>query len=171
MAFSLFPHHMYDSIHQMDPAALAAAGVRLVLADLDNTISPYSVSEPTEEVLAWKRGLEQHGIALFILSNNRSKTRVKEYCRLLDVPFIDHAGKPKRASFLRAMEQMGAAPEETVMVGDQIVTDVLGGSRAGIPVYLVKPIRIRDNILRILRHGLEQPVIFLAKMRRSHRRK
>ncbi|MDD4509522.1 MAG: YqeG family HAD IIIA-type phosphatase [Oscillospiraceae bacterium] len=169
LAFSLLPHRVYDSIYQLDPEALGRSGVRLMLTDLDNTISPYSISEPTEAVLAWKEKLEQHGITLFVLSNNRSATRIKRYCQMLQVPFIDHAGKPKKTSFLQAMEQMGATKEETIMVGDQIFTDVLGGNRVGIPVYLVKPIRIRDNILRILRHGFEWPFILIAKIRQGYR--
>ncbi len=168
MAFSLLPDRVYATIDQLDPETLAASGIRLMLADLDNTISPYSVGEPTEKVIAWKETLERNGISLFVLSNNRSPTRIKQYCYQLGIPFIDHAGKPRKASFLKAMEQMGCGKDETIMVGDQIFTDVLGGKNAGIPVYLVKPIRIRDNFFRILRHGLEQPFILLAKWRQRH---
>ena len=170
MAFSLLPDRVYQSIYQLDPEALAASGIRLIVADLDNTISPYSVGEPTKEIFAWKETLQHHGISLFILSNNRSPTRIKKYCHQLGVPFIDHAGKPRKASFLKAMEQMGCRKEETIMIGDQIFTDVLGGNNAGIPVYLVKPIRIRGHLFRILRHGLEQPFILLAKWR-QHKQK
>lgn len=169
MAISFLPQRVYHSIWQVDLEELSAAGIRLILSDLDNTISPYSVAEPPESVFAWKQQLEDHQMTLFVLSNNRSPTRIKRYCRKLGVPFIDHAGKPKTTSFFRAMEQMGCTPEETVMLGDQIFTDVLGGNRAGIPVHLVKPIRIRDNPLRALRHGLEMPFIWAAKMRQAYR--
>ncbi|MBQ1351698.1 MAG: YqeG family HAD IIIA-type phosphatase [Oscillospiraceae bacterium] len=168
MPFSLLPTRVYSSIDQLEPDALQAAGVRLILSDLDNTISPYSVAEPPETVFAWKRALEAHQITLFILSNNRSPTRIRRYCEKLGVPFIDHAGKPKTASFFRAMEQMDCTEKETIMLGDQIFTDVLGGNRAGIPVYLVKPIRIRDNPFRALRHGLEQPFILAARLRQAY---
>lgn len=169
MAVSFLPQRTYDTIWQLNLEELSAAGIRLILSDLDNTISPYSVAEPPEQVFAWKQQLEHHQIKLFVLSNNRSPTRIKQYCRALGVPFIDHAGKPKTVSFFRAMEQMGCTPEETIMLGDQIFTDVLGGNRAGIPVYLVKPIRIRDNPLRALRHGLELPFILAANIRQAYR--
>ena len=165
MAISLLPDRVYGTLDQIDWESLAGSGLRLLLADLDNTISPYSVFEPTEAVFAWKARLERCGIRLFVLSNNRSKTRTKHYCRLLQVPYIHHAGKPRAASFCKAMEQMGCSREETLMVGDQVFTDVCGAKNAGIAVYLVKPICIRDNPLRALRHGIQQPFIWAARLR------
>ena len=167
MAISLIPDQLCDSIYELDGEALQKAGIRLILADLDNTISPYSVSEPTEDVREWHAMLMSYGLSLFIVSNNRSKTRIKHYCSLLDVPFIDHAGKPRRAPFFQAMKQMGVTPKETIMVGDQVFTDVLGAKNAGIKVILVEPIELRDNLFRRLRHFLEQPIIAIARHRQS----
>lgn len=167
MSFPLIPDRVYGSIYDIDLAALSAAGITLMLADLDNTISPYSVAAPTGEVRAWSAALSAHGIALFVVSNNRSQHRIKDYCNLLGVPYIDHAGKPRAASFLRAMEQMGRTPSQTVMVGDQIFTDVMGGRNAGIKVLLVRPIDIGGNPLRTLRYGLEQPFRALGKRKRN----
>ena len=43
MAFSLTAHWTGRSIYDIDPAALAKRGIRLLLADLDNTLVPYGV--------------------------------------------------------------------------------------------------------------------------------
>ena len=71
MAFSMLPHWTGGSIFDIDPAALARRGITLLLADLDNTLVPYGVPEPTEGVRAWNRALEEAGVTLFVLSNNR----------------------------------------------------------------------------------------------------
>mgnify|MGYP002703986462 CR=1 FL=1 len=63
------------------------------------------------------------------------------------------------------MERMGAAPEETVMVGDQIFTDILGANRAGVTPLLVKPIRLAGNPGRYLRYAVETPFRLLGKRR------
>jgi HAD superfamily phosphatase (TIGR01668 family) len=157
MPFPLIPDRRYRSIHDIDPGDLQGKGVRLLLADLDNTVAPYHIPLPTPEILAWRDELAACGIRLFILSNNRGATRAQNYCRALGVPFLAHAGKPRRAGFERAMREMGAAPEETLVLGDQIFTDVLGARRAGLPVWLVRPADIRRNPLRALRYLLEQP--------------
>ena len=46
-------------------------------------------------------------------------------------------GKPKTAFFELAIERLGCAPDETVMVGDRYDTDILGGARAGIRTVAV----------------------------------
>lgn len=167
MAFSLIADGLYPSIHHIEAEELAARGITLLLADLDNTIAPYSVSAPTDEVRAWNDTLKNCGVDLFVLSNNRSPRRIKDFCQALGVPYIDHAGKPKAKSFHLAMERMGRTPAQTAMVGDQIFTDVLGAKNAGVRVLLVRPIDISGNPLRNLRFGLEQPFRLLAGRRKQ----
>ncbi|MCC7023749.1 MAG: HAD-IIA family hydrolase [Thermomicrobiales bacterium] len=46
-------------------------------------------------------------------------------------------GKPETPMLEMAMLRMGTRPEETVMVGDRLDTDILAGERAGMPTVLV----------------------------------
>ena len=71
MPVSPIPRGVYPSVTALDPEALRARGITLVLADLDNTLVPYGVTEPPEEIVAWKQALEDQGIQLFLLSNSR----------------------------------------------------------------------------------------------------
>jgi ribonucleotide monophosphatase NagD (HAD superfamily) len=48
------------------------------------------------------------------------------------------AGKPAAAFFDAALAQLGAAAPDTVMVGDDIETDVLAAQRHGLTGVLVK---------------------------------
>ena len=166
MAFSMLPHWTGGSIFDIDPAALARRGITLLLADLDNTLAPYKVLEPDPEVAAWKEALEREGIQLFILSNSRKPGRAQKYAEALGVPFQGHSGKPKKAGYLRAMERMGRGPRETVMVGDQIFTDILGANNAGVVPLLVEPIRLAGNPGRYLRYAVETPFRLLGRGRR-----
>ena len=101
MAFSVLPHWTGGSIFDIDPDALAGRGITLLLADLDNTLVPYGVPEPTEAVRAWNRALEEAGVTLFVLSNNRHPQRPERFAHALGVPFLGHAGKPRPAGFRR----------------------------------------------------------------------
>ena len=168
MGFSLLARRAYQSIYDVEPAALAERGIRLLLADLDNTLVPYGVAEPTERVRAWERELKASGVTLFILSNNRHPDRARRFARSLGIPFIGHAGKPKPMSFYAAMEEMGCTRAQTAIVGDQIFTDILGGSNAGVETLLVEPIRLAGNPGRYLRYAVEWPFRTIAK-RRSRR--
>jgi 4-nitrophenyl phosphatase len=46
-------------------------------------------------------------------------------------------GKPETAMFEVALRELGTTPEQTLMIGDRIETDILGGERAGLPTALV----------------------------------
>ena len=156
MPFSPIPRGVYPSVTSLRPQALANRGIRLVLADLDNTLVPYGVAEPNHQVRAWKAALEAAGITLFILSNSRRPGRAQRFAQALGVPYEGHAGKPKRGGFQRAMARMGVTPEETAIVGDQIFTDTWGGNNAGVLTLLVHPIRF-GTVFRFLRFALETP--------------
>ncbi len=152
-----------DSIYDLSGEALERRGIRLLLADLDNTLVPYGVPLPDQKLKDWRDELAAHGVTLFILSNNRHEHRPRVFSEGLDVPFIGHAGKPKTPSFYAAMERMGVTKEQTAIVGDQVFTDVLGGNRAGVTTILVRPIRLAGNPGRYLRYAAELPFRLLTR--------
>ena len=158
MSFSLIPRGVYPAVTHISPKALAEKSVRLVLADLDNTLVPYGVTEPPEEIVAWKQALEAQGIQLFLLSNSRRPGRAQGFAQRLGIPYQGHSGKPRRAGYLRAMERMGVTPDQTVMVGDQIFTDVWGANRAGIYTMLTQPVdKSTDEIQIVIKRWFEGP--------------
>lgn len=162
MAFSLKADWVCDSIYDLNACELTEKGITLLLADLDNTLVPYGVALPTDEVREWNEKLKAAGVTLFVLSNNRHANRARVFSEALGIPFIGHAGKPKTPSFFKAMEQMGATQEQTAIVGDQIFTDVLGGNCAGVTTILVKPIRLAGNPGRYIRYAVELPFRVLS---------
>ena len=93
MKFPLVPAYYFSDIYAIDLARLRARGVKLLLADLDNTLAPYGVAEPDDQVREWKEALAAAGITLFILSNSRRPGRAQRYAQALGVPYEGHAGK------------------------------------------------------------------------------
>ena len=166
MAFSLLPDYCCDSIYDLEPETLRQHGVTLLLADLDNTLISYDETLPNERLKAFSRSLEAAGITLFLLSNSRRPVRPKRFAEALGIPYLGHAGKPKTKGYRKAMADMGRTPEETMMVGDQVFTDVLGAKRTGIRVILVKPIRLAGNPGRYLRYAVELPMRLIRKRKR-----
>lgn len=163
LAFPLVPQQVVNSIYDLKPAALREAGVRLVLADLDNTLVPYEETLPSPALRAWKDALELHGITLFVVSNSRKSRRCPDFCAALGIGCVRRAGKPKTKGFARAMAENGVTPQECIMVGDQIFTDVWGANNAGIRSILVKPIAIGRNPLRLVRYWVEAPFRLAGK--------
>ena len=156
MSNPLIPQHYFEHLSDIRPDWLQAQGIRLLLADLDNTLSAYRERTASPEIHTWKDGLTKAGITLFIFSNSRKPTRARTYAESLGVPFINRAGKPSTRSFRRVMAQQGFTPAETAIVGDQIFTDVLGGNRSGVTTLLLRP-KALDTAFRRLRFRLETP--------------
>lgn len=160
-----FPHGFYQSVLDIRPEELTRRGITLLLADLDNTLVPYKVPEPTQELKRWKEELAAGGVELFLLSNSRKPGRPKRFADALGIDFVGHAGKPKRGGFLAAMERTGRTPAQTAIVGDQIFTDIWGGRRAGITALLVRPIRLAGNPGRYIRYWVETPFRLVGQRR------
>ena len=162
MSFSLIPSCVADSIYVLTPSALAAHGIRLVLADLDNTLTSYEDSMPCAQLKTWKADLEANGITLFVVSNSRKSHRCPDFCTALGIGCIRHAGKPGIDGFLRALMETGHTADQALMVGDQIFTDIYGANRAGVQSVLVKPIAIGKNPFRAVRYAIESPFRWLG---------
>ncbi len=162
---SLFlPDEYHDDIYSVDIQQLAQNGVRGFVCDIDNTLEPYETPEPSPRLRAWLRRLEAAGISCSFVSNNDSE-RVVLFNRSLG--FYAHAksSKPGTKYLKAAMKAMGTTKRDTVMLGDQIFTDVLAGRLAGMYCILVKPIRDKRTPLFRFKRALEKPLLALYRLR------
>lgn len=167
MSFLLFPDFMFDTYRELTPDYLQSKGIELLLSDLDNTLALHETARPTAEVRAWVKELTDAGIQVMIVSNNRSPARVEAYCHDLGIPYVGHAGKPKRGRLMEAMRAAGATPETTALVGDQIFTDVLGARRCGFHSFCVEPVCGRDSLWHWIAYWLQNPFRIPARRRRN----
>jgi HAD superfamily hydrolase (TIGR01458 family) len=57
-------------------------------------------------------------------------------------------GKPSPAFYQAALGSLGVSPEAAIMVGDDLWSDIQGAERAGIPAWLVRTGKFREEALR-----------------------
>ena len=164
MRFSLLPNRITDALTDLTPQFLEQEGVKLLMLDFDNTIVPYTTSEPTEQMTGWLKTMQDSGISLCVVSNSH-KDRVKIFCAKYGIDCITHANKPFSKGICECIAKYQADPKECALVGDQIFTDTLGANCTGVTSILVKAID-NHNIWLKLRHGLEMPFILMARKRR-----
>lgn len=147
----LVPHIVVEHISDLDPAVLQALGRPHVLIDLDNTLLGWGSEELEPEVSCWVTRAVQAGLKICILSNSRSY-RVAYYALKLGVPYVAVALKPSRTAARGAMRLLGSDTHNTVIIGDQIFTDILLGNRLGLYTILVKPLTMREQLwMRLVR--------------------
>ena len=138
MPFSLIPDRLYSRYTDLTPQLLHDLQIRLLLCDLDYTLAPRSMEKPDGTLRAWLDACRSAGITVMILSNNRSTRRVETFCGELGIQYVGHAGKPSPCGYRQAMERAGELPDHTAMVGDKLLTDVLGAKRAGVLALMVE---------------------------------
>lgn len=135
----LLPNQIVNTVFDIDLDTLAASGVRGIITDLDNTLVSAGTPLATPELIAWLDKVKSLGFKVVILSNN-NLARVAKFAEPLGIPFIPAARKPFTKAFRQALGLLELAPEQAVVVGDQMLTDVLGGRRMGLQTILVTPI-------------------------------
>ena len=115
--------------------------------------------------------LYQRGVRGLLYDIDNNEKRVVRFNQKIGADYIFKAGKPSKKSYLRAMQRMGTTKENTVFIGDQLFTDILGAKRAGIYTYLVRPIAAHEEIQIVLKRKLERIVLFFywRKKRREKR--
>lgn len=138
----LLPQAHVNTIYEIDLAELRKQGVKGIITDLDNTLVGADEPLATPELVAWLKEVEQSGFKVMIVSNNR-KDRVAAFADPLSIPYIYRARKPYIRAFRKALKKLDLSARESVVVGDQLMTDVLGANRMGIHTIWVKPIALQ----------------------------
>ena len=140
------PDESVARVTEIDSARLMSQGFEAMLLDLDNTLLPWQSMVVPDDVREWLDRARSLGTKLCIVSNTHNPRRLRKIAEELGVQSLDRALKPRRRGFARAAEMVGSPRERTVVVGDQILTDILGGNRAGMHTILVKPMHPREFI-------------------------
>ena len=167
MPLSLIPDRLYGRYTELTPQVLNGLGVRLLLCDLDYTLAPRQVERPDDALRAWIGECREAGITVMILSNNRSSRRVETFCAGLGIRYVGHAGKPGTRGFREAMGD--TPPEHTAMLGDKLLTDVLGARRSGVRALMVEPLGGAVGSWNRFLHLLQEPFKQISKRRyRNH---
>ncbi len=167
MPVSMMPYRVFDSYRSIDPAFFTRRGIKLLLCDLDYTLAPKYQSDPDDTLRRWLAEVQAAGITVMILSNNRSPVRVERFCRNLGITCEGHAGKPSVKGFRRAMMRCGVTAEQTAMLGDKLLTDMLGANRAGVLPVMVEPLGGPRGAWNRVLHALQSP--WKATSRKKHR--
>lgn len=152
------PDQHVKSIFEIQPESLKEKGIKGIITDLDNTLVEWDRPNATPKLIEWFDNMRRHEILVTIVSNNNER-RVKSFSDPLQIPFIFQAKKPMTRAFNKAIKQMGLRKEETVVIGDQLLTDVLGGNRSGFHTILVVPVAQTDGFVTRFNRKVERRIL------------
>ncbi len=152
-----FPDEYYESTYVIDFEQYYKDGYRGVIFDIDNTLVPHGAPADERSIAFFER-LRKMGFDSVLLSNNK-EPRVAMFNEPIGTHMIWKAGKPLPDKYCKAMELMNTDTENTLFVGDQLFTDILGAKNAGIKALLVKPMNPKEEIQIVLKRRLEAIVL------------
>lgn len=162
---NLFPDDDAESSYDIDYEKYLSLGYRGIMFDIDNTLVEHGYPANRKSVELFRK-LHSMGFSTCLISNNR-KSRVRPFAEAMKTPFISMAGKPASRGYLEGMKIMHTDRKNTLFVGDQLFTDILGARRAGVYCILVKPVARHEEIQIVLKRIIEKP--FLAMYRKRKR--
>ena len=151
------PTFWLNSVLMIDEDFLRENRVEALVLDLDNTLSMHGDPVPEEGVEDWLDKMRGLGIKMRVVSNNTNR-RVAPLAARLGLEFTANGAKPLTFGITRAMKAMGADRNVTLVVGDQIFTDIVAGNLRGVRTVLVEPFHLEKTWTFRLKRRLESVV-------------
>lgn len=160
MVEKFMPDVYQKSIYYINYDKLKKKGIKCLLFDLDNTLTPSHVNKPTKRVKKLFDELKDKGFKIIILSN-APKYRVEVFKNYLNVDACAFALKPRKDKYEKILERFKYKHTEVAAIGDQLLTDIWGANKMDIVSILVNPLSSDDlsvtafaRIIEIYIYGL-----------------
>jgi HAD superfamily phosphatase (TIGR01668 family) len=161
------PDEYARNISEIDLTVLKQNGYTAMMLDLDNTLLPWASSSIPESTREWVESAKSLGMKLCILSNTHNPNRLNTIANELGISSIFRALKPRPHGFERALKMLGCKAENTVVIGDQLLTDIFGGNWACMYTILVEPMHPKEFIGTKLSRVVERYI--MARLHKSRR--
>ncbi len=161
-----YPDELQDSAFDLDYEAYAKAGYKAILFDIDNTLVPHGAPADDRSVALFAR-LRELSFKTCLVSNNK-EPRVKPFADRVGSAYLCKAGKPFKRGYEEAMRLLGSDADTTLVIGDQIFTDIWGARLLGIHTILTRPIHPKEEIQIVLKRYLEKIVLWFYHKRKRN---
>lgn len=155
----LYPKQYLKSVYDITPKKLKELGIDTIFFDIDNTLVPYWIKKPDERLIGYFDELRQNNIKIGILSNSK-EMRSKVFCEDTGITYVFRAKKPSTKGFFKLLNKLKSKAENTMLIGDQIFTDVWCANKAGAYSVLVKQISKKDELLTAPKRPFEKIVLY-----------
>ena len=136
----------YDKLKKM--------GIKCILLDLDNTISPAKEVVLYEETKKLIDKIKKD-FKVIIFSNNFPK-RIKKFGDYYGIDIACISLKPFYYKYIYILLKYKFKRKEVAVIGDQLLTDIQGGNKIGMTTILVEPMTEIDETETWLNRQIEK---------------
>ena len=156
------PAKYIRNFKSLDCEWLLRQGIRILVLDVDNTLVAHDEKVANADVIAFVQKLKDCGLQPVIMSNN-NEPRVKLFASSIDVPYYFYSTKPLKRTYRKLLRDYGVTAEQCAVIGDQLLTDILGGNRMKFTTILTTPLVTRDIPWTRLNRSVENHVYKLLE--------
>lgn len=154
----LYPKEYLNNVTEITTDFLNQNQLKGVILDVDNTLIDFN-KKLLDGVEEWIKELKENGIKFCIVSNSNKVEKVKKVAGTLQIPFIYFAKKPLKSGFKKAKQILKLEAKNIAVVGDKIMTDIIGANRCKMFSILVKPIEEKDYFITRVKRPIEKRII------------
>lgn len=155
---NVIPNSYYQSVYDIDYSKLKKENIDTILFDIDNTIANVddtNIPYKTKELIS---NLKKQNFKILLFSNNH-KERVEPVSKTLNLKALSDAGKPAKQAYQKALKQINSKKENTVAIGDQLLSDIVGAKKYGLKAILVDQLSKENNLKTGLAQKLQKHMI------------
>lgn len=137
------PNFRFSSVEVIPLEWLKTQRIERIILDVDNTLLPRDETEPKPEILYWIEKVRAADIEIILLSNNGGQ-RLRKISRTAQINAVSWAAKPMPWGFRRALKLFAKQQGKVLVIGDQLLTDVLGAKHMGLTVLWVRSLQGKE---------------------------
>lgn len=152
------PDSYYPSIYKIDYQTLKKENIDTLLFDIDNTITKVDDLNIPKETTDLMEELKKQGFKLLLISNNHQQ-RANPVAQKLNLPLLADAGKPAKEAYDKALNMLNSNKENTVAIGDQLLSDIVGAKKYGIKAILVDQLSKENNMQTGMAQKLQKHMV------------
>ena len=139
------PNAYYKNDYQINYDKLKKQNINTILFDIDNTLAKVDDQNIPKETVKLLNNLKNKNFKILLFSNNHKK-RVIPMANTLKIKALYEANKPQKKVYQKALNILNSKKENTVAIGDQILSDIIGAKQNKIKAILVDPLSKENNI-------------------------
>lgn len=155
----MVPDAYYKSVFDIDYNKLKKKGFKNIFFDVDNTLVPYKEYLPNNKTIELINKLKKE-FNVIIVSNSMSN-RVLKIVDKLGVKGYYSSMKPLRKVYKKIEKEYNK--NESVFIGDQFMTDVLGAKRSKFKIILVDRMELYEPLVTKFWRFFEKKILFVYK--------
>ncbi|MFH0860108.1 MAG: YqeG family HAD IIIA-type phosphatase [Candidatus Altiarchaeota archaeon] len=160
----LIPRLDVDDITKIDIDALKSNGIKAIIFDVDNTLCPHMGAAVDLKLKASFDRIAGN-FRCCLLTNAMRQDRRDQLESLFGLPSANNSRKkPHVEAVEEALRLLGTKPEETALVGDRLITDIVGANKAGVYSIKVRPVSfLSEPLLLKLARVFEEMLLIAYK--------